>query len=65
MRHKRPFAPVPTSTAPGTLDRVAVYERRAEAGCLIFHPADASCAGDPKPTESIQAASSRGHETAA
>jgi hypothetical protein len=47
----RPLPPVPTATAPGTPERLAVLEQRARDRLAIFHPADARYEGDPRPAE--------------
>lgn len=37
--------PEPTIFFPGTLEKVAVLEQRAEAGEILWHPQDARCEG--------------------
>ena len=46
-----PLAPVPTSAAPGTPEKLAVLEQRAKNKQAIYHPADARYEGDPRPWE--------------
>ena len=38
-------APAPTTTIPGTLERIACYRQRIERGEQLFHEGDATCKG--------------------
>ena len=38
-------APEPTTTIPGTLERIACYRARIERGEQLFHEGDATCQG--------------------
>lgn len=49
INHNAPLAPVPTTAAPGTPQKLAVLEGRAKSGLAIFHPADARYGGDLRP----------------
>lgn len=53
QNHKQPLAP--TTAAPGTPEKVAVLEARADRNEWLFHPADARYEGDPRPLEFLAA----------
>ena len=44
-----PVAPVPTSAAPGTVEKLEVMAMRAKLKQALWHPLDAQFAGDPTP----------------
>lgn len=47
---------LPTTALPGTPEKLAVMEQRAEARVALFHPADARWPGDPRPREWMRTA---------
>jgi hypothetical protein len=51
-----PLPAAPTAAAPGTPEKLAALERRAELRQAMFHPADARYAGDPRPLAFLAAA---------
>lgn len=55
----RPPAAAPTTAPPGTPEKLAVLEARAQDGVRLFHPADARFAGDRRPLAYLAAAASR------
>src|SRR5438552_3173087 len=46
-----PLPDVPTTAVPGTREKLAVLAERARSRQAMFHPADATYAGDPRPLE--------------
>jgi hypothetical protein len=56
----RPVALAPTTAPPGSPEKVAVMERRADDKRAIFHPADARYEGDPRPLDFLKQLSERG-----
>jgi len=48
--------PVPTTAAPGTAEKLAVMETRIRNRQALWHPLDATYAGDPRPLEWLQRA---------
>jgi hypothetical protein len=51
-----PTLPAPTQAPPGTPEKLAVLEQRANLEQAMFHPADARYAGDPRPEKFLAAA---------
>ncbi|MFO0806248.1 MAG: hypothetical protein U0791_24355 [Gemmataceae bacterium] len=49
IRHRLPD--MPTTAPPGTVEKLAVLEQRAERNEALWHPADARWPGDPRPLE--------------
>jgi hypothetical protein len=50
----RPLPDRPTAAAPGTPEKLAVIEHRANLRQALFHPYDAKYAGDPRPIEFLR-----------
>lgn len=44
-----PLPDAPTTAAPGSPEKLAVLEQRAKLKQALFHPSDATFAGDPRP----------------
>jgi hypothetical protein len=44
-----PVAPLPTTAAPGTVEKMMVLEERARNKQALWHPLDAQYDGDPRP----------------
>ena len=44
-----PIPDAPTTAAPGSPEKLAVLEQRVRLKQALFHPADATFAGDPRP----------------
>jgi len=42
-----PDPPEPTDCLPGTVEKLAVFRRRLDAGWMLHHPADRTWASDP------------------
>jgi hypothetical protein len=53
--YRPPLPAAPTAAAPGTPEKLAALERRAELRQAMFHPADARYAGDPRPQQFLAA----------
>ncbi|HYH68671.1 MAG TPA: hypothetical protein VD866_28520 [Urbifossiella sp.] len=51
-----PLPDAPTSAAPGSPEKLAVLEQRAKLKQALFHPADATYVGDPRPTNFLRTA---------
>ena len=49
-----PLPDSPTTAAPGSPEKFAVLEQRANLKQALFHPADARYAGDPRPYEVLR-----------
>lgn len=49
-----PLPDAPTTAAPGSPEKLAVLELRAKLKQALFHPADATFTGDPRPLEFLR-----------
>jgi hypothetical protein len=54
-----PVAPLPTTHAPGTPEKMAVLEERAKNKQALWHPLDAQYEGDPRPLFALSADAAR------
>lgn len=49
-----PLPDAPTTAAPGSPEKLAVLEQRAKLKQALFHPADATHVGDPRPLDFLR-----------